>query len=187
MQDGSLTVYGLQFCLALSALYVLNYCWRTYRIDVFRQFVFDIRDGLFDIAADREWFEKPAYLLLRAHLNASIRYAHKTSLLHVLLLNQAVVARPAQFQKPRSPWDELIAQADGDEIRSRLIALRHEFNQLLIERIMSFGPLFVVLKLSRLYRRFRHAVINVVEIEARAYEVESVEHRRPATTDRLTA
>lgn len=187
MQDTSIAVHGLQFCFALSALFVLNYCWRTYRIDVFRQFVFDIRDELFDIAAERGWFDKPAYLSLRSHLNASIRYAHKTSLLHIIIITQAVDTRSAQFQVPRSPWDDLIAESDADEVRNRLLALRQEFNQLFVGRVMSFAPLLVLFKLSGLYRKVHRSVVNVVEIEARTYEVESVEHRRPPTTDRLTA
>lgn len=173
---------GLRVCFALLALYALNYCWRTYRIDVFRQYVFDLRDELFDMAAENHWFEKRPYLLLRAHLNASIRFAHKTSLLRILIFR---VALPAERFDKSNPWARLIREAETPELRNRLEMLHQRFDLLVTDGVLSpIFPLFVLYKSSQWYHQFYGSLVNADRFEAHSYEVERLEHRR---MNRMTA
>jgi hypothetical protein len=82
-------------------------CWigcfwlvREYRLSVFRQRLFEVRDELFDAAADGMMpFDHPAYRMTRQFINGTIRFAHRmntTTLL--LLLVTAWLTRPPQPQ-----------------------------------------------------------------------------------------
>lgn len=58
-----------------------------YRCDKFRQDMFDLRDEMFDFIANSEiGFENQAYIELRLLMNALIRFAHRLTLLQVLVL-----------------------------------------------------------------------------------------------------
>lgn len=51
--------------------------YRDYRVDLFRQRLFERRDALFDAAAEgRLGFDDPVYGLMRAAANGCIRFAH---------------------------------------------------------------------------------------------------------------
>jgi len=64
--------------LLLAFLALGAYNW--YRVDHLRQELFEIRDRLFDEAADGHiGFASPAYRATRSLLNGSIRYAHRMS------------------------------------------------------------------------------------------------------------
>ena len=52
--------------------------WNQYVTDALRQYLFDIRDEIFLLAADKKIsFTEPAYIAIRERLNLTIRYAHK--------------------------------------------------------------------------------------------------------------
>lgn len=182
MNNVIFAVHGLHFCIALTALWVLNSCWRTYRLDVFRQFVFDVRDQLFDLAVEHDWLEKQSYRSLRMHLNASIRYAHKTSLLHLILFQVASSDTPLANA---NPWAALFKEVESEENRRELDVLHQRFNMLLTDKLLSgIFPLFLLFKAAQYYRQFYGSLVNTEQFEARSYEVETVEHRRQ---DRLIA
>lgn len=68
---------------------------RDLRNDSLRQKLFALRDELFDYAADGNIdFGDPAYRLLRNFLNGTIRFAHKFSLLRLLMMKRITNARP---------------------------------------------------------------------------------------------
>jgi hypothetical protein len=70
--------------------FLVSNAWPAYRVETFRQDLFDIRDMLFDVAiSDRRLFAHPSYVLLRNRINSSIRFAHKfttTRLIITLIL-----------------------------------------------------------------------------------------------------
>lgn len=182
MNNVTIAVHGLHFCIALTALWVLNSCWRAYRLDVFRQFVFDVRDELFDLAVEHDWLEKQSYRSLRMHLNASIRYAHKTSFLHVMLFGMVSSDIPLPTV---NPWAKLTNEVESEEVRQELDILHRRFDMLLTDKFLSgIFPLFLLFKASQYYRQFYGSLVNTEQFEARSYEVETIERRRQ---DRLTA
>src|SRR4051812_41355603 len=61
--------------------------WRRYRLDVFRQRLFALRDELFDVAAAGEIdFNDFAYGGLRLLINSIIRFGHRVTAWRVLIL-----------------------------------------------------------------------------------------------------
>lgn len=80
------TFYDLLFWLLLGLLWWLYVdVYYKYRLDLFRQNLFEIRDALFDEAEKHGLFEAKAYTMTRITLNGMIRFAHEVSFLHLLL------------------------------------------------------------------------------------------------------
>lgn len=89
--------------LSLLGLWVL-FCWayRQYRIDLFRQRLFAIRDALFDAAREgRISFEHPAYRILRSMINGYIRFGHRLSFSTVVGLTLS-----SKFRHEAEVWGE---------------------------------------------------------------------------------
>jgi len=59
---------------------------RAVQIDSLRDFLFGLRDEMFLYAFDEELIESPAYRNLRVMMNSLIRYAHRASFAHMILL-----------------------------------------------------------------------------------------------------
>ena len=89
---------------------LLLFLWRELRIEVFRQRIFQIRDELFDFAAEGNIsFNDPAYGALRTSMNSLIRFAHKMSFFHAFLMNLARHWYPSPaleraFKQRMRPW-----------------------------------------------------------------------------------
>lgn len=84
MNDSASVVNVLTLCLSLLGLVYLFF-WRFSKlwIDEFRQNIFEIRDELFDFAADGGIsFDHPAYYTLRSMLNGYVRFSHRISALY---------------------------------------------------------------------------------------------------------
>ena len=82
METTALGLTALSTTLSLLALWALfHWLYRDYRVDLFRQRMFTLRDQLFDIAASgRIAFDDPAYGKLRSMINGYIRFAHRINL-----------------------------------------------------------------------------------------------------------
>jgi hypothetical protein len=82
------SINGIWTTLSLLGLVYLIF-WRAGVLasDWFRDKMFELRDDLFDEATDGLMdFDNPAYGVLRTTMNGYIRYCHKLSLLHMLML-----------------------------------------------------------------------------------------------------
>jgi hypothetical protein len=78
-------IFGSCVNLILILILVLK-LWPSYRLDVFRQRVFAVRDDLFAYAASGKiGFDDPAYRLLRQAMNGFLRYGHNLTLYRVCI------------------------------------------------------------------------------------------------------
>src|SRR5437762_3023113 len=87
MTDPRLLLTAVASTLSLLAIWLL-YCWfyRDYRVDLFRQRLFKLRDSLFDYAESGQVsFDHPAYGMLRSTLNGFIRFGHRFGFLQILI------------------------------------------------------------------------------------------------------
>jgi hypothetical protein len=77
-----------QSILALLALWFgINYLWRDFRYDSFREDIFSLRDELFLYAAKANIdFNEPAYTILRKRMNALLRHGHDLTMMRMILL-----------------------------------------------------------------------------------------------------
>lgn len=71
-------VSGISFLgIAFTVLFLIS----DYRLDAYRQTLFELRDKLFDLGLKPEiTFDHPAYRHLNLQINSLLRYAHKTKL-----------------------------------------------------------------------------------------------------------
>jgi|SRR5882672_2427141 len=94
MTEMTLGLTAVGTTLSLIGLWALfHWLYRDYRVDLFRQRMFALRDELFDMAASgRIAFDNPAYGKLRDMLNGYIRFAHRVSLPLLLFASRSRTA-----------------------------------------------------------------------------------------------
>src|SRR5438552_13935668 len=93
--------------LSLMGLWILFFwLYRDYRVDLFRQRMFELRDELFELGrVDEIAFHHQAYGLLRTTINGYIRFAHRISFLSVVLVLRDSKALMASL--PATPFAKL--------------------------------------------------------------------------------
>ena len=134
--------------LALSCLWF--FCWRRWAIDAFRQELFEARDRLFDVALnhrDRGFgFETPAYGQLRAHLNATIRFAHRLSTVQVVIFRivRFICARGVAIDAPLNRPNELLGDVDS-AIQGEATEIVVLWRSALLRFLLRTSPLFYFL------------------------------------------
>ena len=117
--------------LSLLGLWVLFFwLYRDYRVDLFRERTFALRDELFALGASGAIsFDDPAYGMLRSMLNGYIRFAHRLSLLFVVIV---FARKRGELNEATSRAQALMRAIDAHppETRSRLIDIlsRTHFN-----------------------------------------------------------
>lgn len=80
------TVNDVFFWLFLGVLWWFFFdLYHKYRLDLYRQNLFEIRDALFEEAAKYGLFEDKAYTMTRITINGMIRFAHEVSFLRLFL------------------------------------------------------------------------------------------------------
>ena len=126
MNNFDLGIQGLHICFGLALLLVLNHFWFGYRIDMYRQMLFDIRDELFDTAREHLNFQDPDYRALREQFNAEIRFAHRTNLLRLIALSHIVSEFSEQFDGYNELWERFIGKIEDPETRKRIQGMREE-------------------------------------------------------------
>lgn len=174
---------------------------RDFRNDSLRQKLFALRDELFDYAADGNIdFGDPAYWLLRNFLNGTIRFAHKFSLLRLLMTMGIASAHPEMIKRtPVLDWEAALKELPKekqDRLRGvmyqviRTILMHAVFTSLLL-------PLFIALwvkhrvveGVKRFYTRDKyrspfsdHFRTSILEAEAALEEEERYEKEKGQVT-----
>ena len=134
------TVIGsLHIFLSLVLLWVLVFwCWTEYKIDLYRQKLFEVRDELFDYAAGGAIsFNDPAYYNLRASMNGIIRFLHRISFAKTIL--SFVVERyyPTTFFNPQKEWEEALRGVPSSEVREKMEEFRRRMLFLVVDYMIS--------------------------------------------------
>ena len=85
--------------------------WQDLWVAVSRQHIFELRDRLFDIAADgRIEFSDPLYMRVREYLNGCIRFAHKITFGSFLA---GVISLDTATPRRHSLWNDIDRLAEG--------------------------------------------------------------------------
>lgn len=103
---------------AMTGLLILVFgLYNDYRVDRYRQCLFELRDELFDAATSgRIAFDSPSYRVTRAMLNGMIRFGHKVSFSGIVL-TLAAARRSRGNNAAQQIIDEAFAQA-GEQDRA---------------------------------------------------------------------
>ncbi len=127
--------------------WLLFWLYHDYCVDKFRQEIFALRDALFDSAADGSIpFDHPGYGLLRSTMNGFIRFAHKLTLLDILMLvfvHSSVRRGIPSEQSFSRRFDAAIANLP-EETKSQLISCQVRMNTLLVKHVARNSPVLIL-------------------------------------------
>jgi hypothetical protein len=135
--------YTILSLISICGLWVLLFKFiRDLQVDRFRQALFDLRDSLFDFAADGSIaFDHPAYGKLRMTINGLIRYGHRISLLQYAchsLFNRSCFQHAGHVYARE--WENVTADL-AEPTRRELKLFRRKMNLLVIEHMVKNSPL----------------------------------------------
>ena len=95
--------------------------WQRHVVDVTRQQLFELRDQLFDIAADgRLSFESDSYKILRRVFNTGIRFAHQADWVHILTFYLVARRRKGAIFKSAMQIPHLVDQIKDEKARAEV-------------------------------------------------------------------
>ena len=131
----------------LALWYLYAWLYKDYTVDLYRQKIFELRDDLFDFAADGHiGFNHPAYCVLRRTMNGHIRFSHRINLLalfvHSFLLDKETIANTPfsfekQFTKSLSSLEEKTAK--------KLITFKINLRNILTIHLLIRSPILTIL------------------------------------------
>jgi hypothetical protein len=164
-------ILDLASCASLALLVALIFkLWPSYRLDVFRQRMFAVRDDLFAYAASGKIdFSDPAYRLLRQAMNGFLRYGHNLTLYRL-----CITLVLWHFEgRPRTKWAEAwTLSLDGikdEQIRKDLQSFHARAMGLVADRVIFGSPvLWVVLLLCTVVLLIKAQWQGVKQIAASA-------------------
>lgn len=129
--------YLLVGLLSLLAFWILNFTvFARYRVEATRQRLFQVRDDLFDYAADGNIsFSHPAYIQLRRVINAQIRFCDRMSLPVLVMLFATAKRRLPLTQRLQETWKE--AQSDiSADVAKQLDSFRGKAHLVLFTHVL---------------------------------------------------
>ena len=150
---------ALQSLISIAALMFLVFVlYNSYREDVLRQELFEIRDRLFDDArAGRISFDSKAYRAARTVLNGLLRFAHRVSLARFLVaLN---LLKPSDLARSESMLESAMASSSGED---RELCMRYIMKaNLAVATHLMRSPFFLVVLLPFASYVFARMGINL--------------------------
>jgi hypothetical protein len=127
----------VHFLIGILVLFLIwHFGIRPYLLDRFRSELFDLRDELFDYAADGNIaFEEDRYGTLRMWLNALIRMAHRVTFFDTIVVTQLADVNPKSDPKVEERLERIERMLKGEEgdelqefaLRSLKIAVKYFF------------------------------------------------------------
>ena len=133
--------------LSLAALWIVGFfLYRSYRVDMFRQNMFALRDELFDLARNGAiQFNHPAYCTLRTLCNGYIRFGHRLNISGAVLM--AVGTTPAEREWLKTQdLDERLKRFVGDidpQTARDLFALKERMHSQVGSQLIFGSPVLV--------------------------------------------
>lgn len=138
--------------LSLAGLWVLAFwLYRDYRVDVFRQNMFDVRDELFDFARDGGIaFDHPAYRGLRSVCNGYIRFGHQVAIPSAVLASLMLDSDERAWMEKQgfdAWWVEATNDLDAQTVRA-LDAFKAKMNRAVGGQLVFGSPVTIVLAVT---------------------------------------
>lgn len=131
--------------ILLLFLWVLFFwLYRDYRLDLFRQRMFSLRDDLFDLAdSGAISFDHKAYGMLRSVINGNIQFGHQLGFLELLVA--ALVSRRNAHQKTHfeKSWEHA-CQSLPTETADKMRSIRTRMHVLIFDQLVFTSFLLMV-------------------------------------------
>lgn len=152
---------NLRLFIGLASLTFLWFCWRSYRVDAFRENLFALRQELFDYAATNAIaFDDPAYYLLRLRINGLIQFGHRISFARLgasLAFFMCSADAKQVLTKKTKIWQESVHKVDK-KVQDHLMAIDREMSMLLVKHMVLGSPLLLGLFIITIPLFFIHTV-----------------------------
>lgn len=143
IESVALTIRLLILAGLVSALWFVG--WKRYRLDLFRQELFAIRDELFDLAnAGALSFEDPVYGGLRQLINSMIRFGHRINFIQLLCVSVFASDPPAEMHEPYLAWRARVDALESAELKKKIKELHGRVIVQMVEKIVSTSPVLLV-------------------------------------------
>ena len=104
-------------------------CFRTYRIDLLRHYLFVCRDELMEAAFDGMLsFDDKAYVMLRQNINNLLRFSHKASLVRAYITHWLCrLGEPNESDDSYSlKWEQAVSALPNERARQEVMRIRHK-------------------------------------------------------------
>ena len=148
MSHPDLAIRAIHAGISILLLIGVLVLWRSYRVDALRDRLFALRQELFDFAKDGNVaFADPAYTRLRFMMNAMIRFAHRVTLLRLVVSLAAfrVLGLPsADLLEPLHTWTNAVNRLPQDAVRERLIDFHRRMLVLVVRHMLTGSPVLWV-------------------------------------------
>jgi len=150
MSEVAFSAVALKGLLAWASLWFLLFvCWRPYRVDAFRQSLFNLRHELFMYAAQGEiTFDDKAYRELRRRINGMLRFAHRVNFLRLsfsVLLNS--ISPNPLLTGPSEKWRKCLQNVPSGHVRDKLTNIHYRMGVLMVRHMLT-GSLTLLLSLG---------------------------------------
>lgn len=137
-------LFALSTLISLAGLWFLvAWCYRWYRVDLFRHRVFVLRAELFDFAADEGIpFAHPAYGNLRYAMNGFLRFADRIGLINALMV--APLTRRVDSKAWKQDWEDAVATLP-ESAREKMQNLRMRLHIEVGKQFVLGSPILIVM------------------------------------------
>lgn len=143
-------IVNVAISTVLAALLVRLYFWEyhEYRVYRTRHNLFKIRAELFELGASKQIeFSEPAYGMLRTMINGSIRFAHRATLIDLVVCGittrRSVALREARARHKKS-WNGALHRLTP-EVRTRIQRLQFDMHRAVVEQMFISSPIVWVI------------------------------------------
>jgi hypothetical protein len=132
---------------AISLWYGFFFLYKQLVLDYFRQRMFELRDSMFDLAADGIIsFDDPAYGLLRKTINGFLRFGHRISFIE-LFIAIFVMKNDPVYKDKRISFHRKMGQAlhSLPEDKARIYkGYRNRMNEIVIIQLLCSSPVSII-------------------------------------------
>ena len=170
---GEDALHVLRFCLVLFVVWLVWYqFWIPYRVDYFRQRLFELRDELFEYAkAGNREFTDPAYVNLRRAINALIRYGHRVTISKILI-GMVVLKNSGRspMTNAAAEWEKHVAAIEDEETKRRMSGFGNEMLKTVLTHTILISPMTIAaIVFMAIYLRMVAKVVESVESMAKSW------------------
>lgn len=142
-------MHPIGWLFLLGLYWLVSTLYRRYRLDQFREQLFELRDSLFDLVVEGGLqYSDRAYGQVRSMINGSIQYAHKLGFIEILLFAFSTRAEDKQLTEALAEherrWKRSLSLVD-DEAEGHLQSVRDRLHAYSIIYVVETSPVLLPL------------------------------------------
>ena len=139
-------VVALTTTVGVGCLFVIYFLWRRLRLDIFRDHLFRLREGWFDLALDPDstlQFDSPLYRSVEQSLCGMLQFAHRVSFSFVVLVR--IGERIQNIKTDVEPIEQIaknVKQIPDEYTRTTAVEIWTGIPMAILRHMMLTSPVF---------------------------------------------